>query len=60
VNPLCRYPPRMNRSSNGRTRLWGIHAAVLTTAHDRGKSSLRLWLPYRVSPVHHRDPNRDP
>jgi len=25
----------------------------------RGKSSLRLWLPYRVSPVHHRDPDRD-
>lgn len=25
----------------------------------RGKSSLRLWLPYRVSPVHHRDPGRD-
>jgi hypothetical protein len=26
----------------------------------RGKSSRRLWLPYRVSPVHHREPGRDP
>ena len=54
ANPLCRYPlptPKRRTSSTLRP-----HAAALSrNSKVSGKSSRRLWLPYRVSPMHHRD-----
>jgi len=64
VNPLCRCPDpfephalavgyRREDSTLGFLRRRPYHGST------RGRSSLRLWLPYRVSPVHHREPVRD-
>jgi hypothetical protein len=64
VNPLCRCPSalephalavdyRREDSTLGFPRRRPYHGLT------RGRSSLRLWLPYRVSPVHHREPARD-
>lgn len=54
VNPLCRHPlpvPKHRTSSTLRP-----HAAALPrNSKVAGRSSRRLWLPYRVSPLRHRE-----
>jgi hypothetical protein len=54
VNPLCRYPHTVPKHRTG-PALRPHAAALPRNSQATGRSSHRLWLPYRVSPMHHRD-----
>jgi hypothetical protein len=55
VIPLCRYPSREPKFEWDRLDSGVSTPPPFPRSFDLGISSLRLWLPYRVSPMHHRE-----
>lgn len=53
MNPLCRCPACVRRHLPTSTLRYP-HRRPSSALNERTKSSLRLRLPYRVSPLHHR------
>ena len=54
-DPLCRFLLTKYLSTQETNRLWGIYATALPDPNKSArKSSHRLQLPYRVSPIQHR------